>query len=63
MSESIEIVVKANGETTVEAKGVIGKGCQALTAAIESALGSRAADTLKPEFHKVPQVGLQAKAK
>ena len=36
----------------VEALGVTGQGCQALTKAIEEAIGSVADRQYKPEFHQ-----------
>ena len=50
MSHTIEIVITEEGETTVETKGVKGSGCQALTKAIEAALGSTTGDVKKPEY-------------
>ena len=38
------------GESTVEAEGFQGKGCEAATAAIEEALGKHWQRTRKPDF-------------
>lgn len=47
-----EMIVKISktGEVTVEAKGVVGKGCKDLTRNIEAAIGRVTADTGKPEM-------------
>ena len=50
MSERVEVTVGADGSVTVEAHGVKGSGCKALTEAIERAIGTTTADTKKPEF-------------
>jgi hypothetical protein len=44
------ITITADGQSKVEAKGVRGAGCQALTRDIEKALGTTAADTKTAEF-------------
>ena len=49
MSRRIHVRVSQNGETTVEADGFQGKGCEAATKAIEEALGKRSSRKLKPE--------------
>jgi hypothetical protein len=43
-------------------KGFAGKGCHALTAAIESALGTVTGDVKTPEYHQQAKQGQQAKA-
>lgn len=50
MSRRIIVKVSPTGGITVEAEGFQGKGCTDATKAIEEALGSRIARTLKPEF-------------
>ncbi|MCH7225017.1 DUF2997 domain-containing protein [Verrucomicrobiaceae bacterium E54] len=42
--------VSPTGETTVEAEGYQGRGCEAATQAIEQALGSVRDRTRKPDF-------------
>lgn len=54
--EQIEVTIDAEGEVKVEAKGVVGHGCLALTAAVEQALGQRIADSAKSEMHQQAQV-------
>lgn len=50
MSHRILVKISPSGGITVEAEGFQGKGCTDATKAIEEALGSRTARTLKPEF-------------
>ncbi len=50
MSRRILVRVSPTGEISVEAEGFRGKGCIDATKAIEDALGTRTARTLKPEF-------------
>lgn len=50
--QSVIVTIDDKGEVKVEAQGVVGQGCQALTRAIESALGNTTADLKKPEFNQ-----------
>ena len=52
MSSTRRILVRISptGETTVEAEGFQGKGCEAATQAIEQALGTPRQRTRKPDF-------------
>lgn len=50
MSRRILVKISPTGGISVEAQGFRGKGCTDATKAIEEALGSRTARTLKPEF-------------
>lgn len=52
MAATVEVTIGADAAVTVEAKGVVGSGCKALTAAIENAIGSTTGDALKPDFHR-----------
>lgn len=52
MSRRILVRVSPTGETTVEAEGFSGNGCEAATKAIEQALGSVRDRTHKPEFRR-----------
>lgn len=61
MPQQIVMTITPSGETKVEAKGFVGKGCKAATEAMEKAIGSVTADTLKPEYHKA-EVKQTAKA-
>ena len=60
--KTIEVVIAADGSVSVETKGVVGAGCEALSKAIEDAIGSTVANTRKPEFHHAAPQGQQAKA-
>ncbi len=51
MSQVI-VTITPDGHSTVEAKGVRGSGCQALTREIEKALGVNTGDNKTAEFHQ-----------
>lgn len=55
MAETITITITPEGETEIAVKGVKGKGCQSLTAAIEKALGTVETDTPTREMHERPE--------
>jgi hypothetical protein len=59
--QTVIVKVDEDAKVTVEAQGVVGQGCEALTAAIEQALGTRSGDVKKPEFHQGQKQG-QAQA-
>jgi len=59
MSAQIVVTISAEADVKVEAKGVTGIGCKALTKAIEDSLGTVKADHSKPEMF----VGAQQAAK
>lgn len=48
--EQVIITIDAKGEITVEADGVVGKGCEALTKPFEQGLGTVTSDRKKPEW-------------
>lgn len=50
--EEITITITPEGETEVSVKGVKGKGCQQLTAALEKALGAVISDTPTDEMNQ-----------
>jgi hypothetical protein len=50
MNRRILVKVSPTGGIIVEAEGFHGRGCTEATKAIEEALGTRTARTLKPEF-------------
>ena len=52
MPQQVIVTVDESGEVRVEAKGVVGSGCSALTKAIEQAIGTTTGDAKKPEFHQ-----------
>jgi len=47
----IEIVISAKGETRVYTKGFVGSECKQASRFVESALGSKTAETLTAEFY------------
>lgn len=61
MTEVI-VTIGEDGTVSVEAKCVKGKGCAALTQAIEAAIGRTTADLRKPEYHQQATIGASAKA-
>jgi len=59
MAEQVIITIDAVGRPTIEAKGFVGKGCDAATKVFEEALTDGGADVIKeykPEYYKTPQV-------
>lgn len=62
MPQKITVSISPDGTTEVEAHGVKGQGCTALTEAIEQALGDIRNRELKPEFKmREPGQGQQVK--
>lgn len=59
--QTVIVNIDADGEVKVEAQGVAGSGCQALTRAIEQALGTTSADVKKPEFFQQQSAALGAR--
>lgn len=55
--QHVIVTIDAEGNTTVEAQGVQGSGCAALTKAIEESLGKTVADQKKPEFFQQQRAG------
>ena len=46
------VTIDPEGNTKVEAAGVVGSSCAELTRAIEQAIGETTADVKKPEFFR-----------
>jgi hypothetical protein len=57
-SQTIEIIINAKGETTVQTKGFTGSSCRDASRLIEQALGHKTAEKLTAEFHQ-PQIAQQ----
>ena len=55
--KTIEITVSPKGDTKVETKGFSGAECREASKFIEQALGQRADEQLKAEFHLSQQTG------
>ena len=47
----VEIIVSPQGEANVETKGFSGSGCQKASAFLTKALGRKASEQLKTEYH------------
>lgn len=62
MTQQVIVDVSPEGDVKVEAKGVVGSGCQKLTEAIERAIGTTTKDQKKPEFHQSAAAGQTNKA-
>ncbi len=52
MTRTIEIIVTATGESTVQTKGFAGTSCREASRFIEEALGTRTEEQLTAEFHQ-----------
>ena len=50
--KTIEIIVDANGESTVQTQGFVGASCRDASKFIEQALGDTTAEKLTAEFHQ-----------
>ena len=48
---TIEIIIAADGSSSVEAKGFAGASCLEATRRLESLLGQKTSDRLTSEFH------------
>jgi hypothetical protein len=56
LTKTIEIIVTAEGKTTVQTKGFTGPSCRDASRFIEQALGQQTAETLTAEFHQTQSV-------
>ena len=61
--EQILVDISADGTVKVEADGVRGQGCAALTKAIEAAIGRTSRDIKKPEFFQAVKQGANQDAR
>ena len=57
--KTIEIIINAKGETTVQTRGFAGSSCRDASRFLEQALGQRASETLTAEFHQTAVVDQQ----
>jgi len=55
-SKTIEIIVTAKGETSVQTRGFAGSSCLDASRFIEQALGQRLDEQLTAEFHQATTV-------
>ncbi|NBW11349.1 MAG: DUF2997 domain-containing protein [Caulobacteraceae bacterium] len=60
--KTVEVTIGPDGAVRVETKGVVGSGCEALSKAIEAAVGTTTDNIRKPEYHHAAGLGAQAKA-
>lgn len=54
--KTIRITVAPDGKTQVETSGFVGSECREASRFVETALGKRVDETLKPEFHQTEAV-------
>ena len=48
---TIEIIITANGQTSIRTKGFAGQSCRDATRSIERGLGETSGEQLTPEFY------------
>jgi hypothetical protein len=56
MTRTIEIIVAADGKTTVQTRGFVGSSCQDASRFIEQALGSSTREQRTAEFYQTEPV-------
>lgn len=62
MSQIIEIIVSATGQTTVQTKGFAGSSCQDASRFIEQALGQKNNERFTDDFYQPTNVNLHEEA-
>ncbi len=50
--KTIEIIIDAKGQSTLQTKGFAGSSCRDASRFIEQALGERSSEQLTPEFYE-----------
>lgn len=60
--EQVIVTISEAGEIEVEAAGIVGQGCDALTKPFEEGLGARTGDRKKPEYHQQAHAAQQQRA-
>ena len=63
MSQTIEIIVTQEGETTVQTQGFTGASCRDASKFLEEALGNRTGERLTGEFYQSASAEQQAHQK
>lgn len=58
--QQVIVNIDADGNVTVAAQGVKGQGCQALTKAIEQALGTTTGDQKTADFYQQEKTHVRA---
>jgi Protein of unknown function (DUF2997) len=51
MSQTIEMLIQPDGQSTIQTKGILGNQCRQASRFLEQALGQTAAETLTDEFY------------
>ena len=54
-TQTIEITVTPDGQSTVQTRGFVGPGCREASRFVEDALGQRTGEQLTAEFHQTTQ--------
>ena len=54
-TQTIEITVTPDGQSTVHTRGFVGPGCREASRFVEDALGQRTGEQLTAEFHQTTQ--------
>jgi hypothetical protein len=54
MSQTIEVVIRPDGQLTIQTKGIPGNRCRQVSLFWEQALGQTTAETLTDEFYSAP---------
>ena len=57
--QTIEIIVRPNGSTTIETKGFAGESCQAASRFLEETLGGRASEQHDAAFYQAAESRLE----
>ena len=57
--KTVEVIIQASGQLTINAAGFSGTDCEKATAFLEQALGRLTAKQRKPEFYQRNQRSLQ----
>jgi hypothetical protein len=60
MPQQVIVTIDPDANVKIEAAGVTGSGCKAITEAIEKALGRTVADKTKPEFFQTAKQTVSA---
>lgn len=61
MSRVIEVIVAADGSSTIETRGFSGRSCQTASRFLESALGKRSDERLTAEYIATAETEQQAR--
>lgn len=59
--KTIEIIIKPDGQASVQTKGFTGESCRDASRLVEQALGNREGEILTAEFHQSVQSQQQSR--